>query len=607
MQISYNAINSMYKYALGVIVKEQILTPDVLRLLNKAQNASVQEKITLRAKLYRKMWKLYEHDLLPYNINQFQFHLNDGESFLRVHEPSVQGENEYDFRKTIREANEDKKYSFGFEGGYISPGFRNVFPISYRGKHIGSVELSLSFDAIKKEMRKLNNHIELEFIMKKSITLDLVGKKYLSKFSPVFYAKHFVIQNKDIANALNEEGVYKQVIANYLKNHENAQTQIAKNIETNKSFSLCFKINSRYYSMHFLPIYNTDDKLSAYIIGYDVHQEIKELYSNKNIILILGILTLFIISLFLFLLSLTRTSAIKDKNKIQTIADTINSGLIVLDKEGRLSFINTQASNMLGYDKKELLGHIIHDRIHYHPTPSVECNILKVGENGISYMGEEEFIKKDGTMFPVFINSAPLNSDDDLEGSVTIFRDITQEKENSEKVKKMAYYDSLTDLPNRKMFFDKLSQNSLKNENSELYSGIIYIDLDDFKNINDTYGHQIGDELLVKVATRISSLIRDEDIMARLGGDEFAIIIEDMSENFAEAKDIFNIIIKKVFDNFERPFSLSIDNYVCTASLGGVVFKSKDYEADDILEKADTAMYEVKKSNKNSYKIKYFS
>lgn len=603
ISIVYKAVSNMYGISLSTIVKNQVLTPEIVDIMEKADKANAKNRTHLRGQLYRKLWKLYENELIPLSANQFQFHLKNSESFLRYIDPSSNGDNLSKFRKTVNIANRDKVYTYGFEGGHTSPGFRHVYPIQKGDKHVGSVEISLSFEALRKEMSKLLPKMDIFFIMKKRITIDMVSKKNKERFLSTHFAKDFVIENPIIAKLDDDYSNKINAVKEYLLSNPNENQIVIEQLNSGKSFSFVIKNSIDTYGCHFVPIYDTSGKLAAYIVGYNQAPSITTLEKQKQIATILGIVGLLILFIALFFLIKHRKKTILQKNEIETIAHTIKSGLMVINENGALTFINDGACMILGYQKEELMGRLIHGKIHYHADKDVICPILNVGITGTTYTGEEQFIKKNGTIFPVAVSSAPLVSQNKITGSVTIFRDITNEKNEREKIKKLAYHDSLTNLPNRKLFFDQLEQCMEKSMNNRVYCGIIYVDLDDFKHVNDSYGHKIGDELLINVAQRISSNIRSNDTLARLGGDEFAIIIKQLDGDYKQAKKVFAVIVKKVFTSLSENFSLSGKIHKCNASMGAIVFKGKKRTADEIVEIADAAMYRAKKSGKNSYII----
>lgn len=607
MNIVYNATSNANQLSFKTIIKERIIKDDVLEILSHANFADELEKSKLRTLMYRKFYNFYNQDLIESNVLQFQFHLKNGTSFLRFYEPSFSDDSLIDFRPTIRKANIEKKYSSGFEQGHIAPGFRHVFPLTYQNKHIGSVELSMNFEALETSMRKLLSNMQLMLIMKKSITTDVVNQAHKARFSEAFISDKYVIENPRISK-LNNRNFSSKIINStieILKQEPTFKIKIQEKLTLAKPFSEILWNKTEVYGIHFLPIFDTSNKLAAYVLGFKTHNIIKDLKAQEITMQTFGSFGILILAFISYLLAKNRKQTISQKNELEVIADTIQSGLFVMDKNGKLVFTNQIACELLEYDKDEILNTVIHGRIHFHEH-NTECNIIKVAKTGVAYAGEETFIKKNGKMFPVHVSSGALKEDGKTTGSVTIFRDITKEKHAHEQVRRLAYYDTLTDLPNRKFFFDKLEETISENKNSNIYRGILYIDLDDFKVINDTCGHQIGDKFLVQFATKISSNIRQDDIFARLGGDEFVVIINPLDLDLEIAKNVFKIIIEKFYLALEEPFVYNKQEFFCKASMGGIIFKSSKSEATELLRKADTIMYKSKNMGKNTYTIELY-
>ncbi|MDD3324583.1 MAG: diguanylate cyclase [Sulfurospirillaceae bacterium] len=178
-----------------------------------------------------------------------------------------------------------------------------------------------------------------------------------------------------------------------------------------------------------------------------------------------------------------------------------------------------------------------------------------------------------------------------------------KEKHDRCIIEHLAYYDALTDLPNRKLLLDRLGcVVAMRNRNPE-YGGLLFIDLDNFKTLNDTQGHDIGDKLLCKVATRFTTSLRSGDTVARFGGDEFVVLATKLGGDENEARDQLQKIGKKLLDALSQEYFFETANgkltYSCTASIGGTIFLDNKKTIDEILKDADNAMYEVKKKGKN--------
>jgi diguanylate cyclase (GGDEF)-like protein/PAS domain S-box-containing protein len=178
------------------------------------------------------------------------------------------------------------------------------------------------------------------------------------------------------------------------------------------------------------------------------------------------------------------------------------------------------------------------------------------------------------------------------------FQDITERKQTDEKIRQMAYHDSLTGLPNRKLFSDRLGIALAQAQRSQKKVGIAMLDLDNFKGVNDTLGHDIGDLLLKVAAERLSAALRKGDTVARFGGDEFVLILPDLKA----IEDAIQVV-QKIVDSFCKPFLIDTHQLVVTTSIGIAVYPNDGTDGDSLLKNADIAMYQAKQAGRARYQL----
>jgi diguanylate cyclase (GGDEF)-like protein/PAS domain S-box-containing protein len=208
---------------------------------------------------------------------------------------------------------------------------------------------------------------------------------------------------------------------------------------------------------------------------------------------------------------------------------------------------------------------------------------------------EIELMHKNGTTIWAEINGKlTLNNNNEPNLFVGSIRDISERRKNQEEIKRLAYSDALTGLANRQALIDKLEAVIKELSISGKFSVLMFIDMDGFKKLNDTYGHKIGDELLVETAIRIKSNIQSNDIAARFGGDEFVVLINELDENFNLSSMQASVLAAKIENSLKKIYHLSGVDYASSASLGYRIFNSQD-NLNTILHDADQAMYIVKK------------
>lgn len=190
--------------------------------------------------------------------------------------------------------------------------------------------------------------------------------------------------------------------------------------------------------------------------------------------------------------------------------------------------------------------------------------------------------------------------------------DITERKNMEEQVRNFAFYDTLTQLPNRRLLGDRLTKAISTSKRSGYYGALMFLDLDNFKPINDAHGHQAGDLLLIEAASRLKGCIREVDTVARLGGDEFVVILSELSLDEAESISETKLVAEKILDVLSKPYLLTVthtgqkDKVVeleCTASIGAVVFVKDHASQIDLMKWADAAMYKAKDEGRNLIRL----
>jgi diguanylate cyclase (GGDEF)-like protein len=191
---------------------------------------------------------------------------------------------------------------------------------------------------------------------------------------------------------------------------------------------------------------------------------------------------------------------------------------------------------------------------------------------------------------------------------VVVSRDITERKQMEDEVRQMAFYDPLTRLPNRRLLGDRLGQCMAANKRSACYGALMFLDLDNFKPLNDGYGHAVGDSLLVEVARRLLGCVRQMDTVARFGGDEFIVMLRELNADQDESTAQARVIAEKIRLRLAEPYALSVTQegrpdatveHRCTVSIGVTLFSDHEANTDDILKWADIAMYEAKAAGRN--------
>jgi diguanylate cyclase (GGDEF)-like protein len=218
--------------------------------------------------------------------------------------------------------------------------------------------------------------------------------------------------------------------------------------------------------------------------------------------------------------------------------------------------------------------------------------------------------RKDGTEFWNDLSIIPVfDKQNKLSQFVGVQHDITQHIQNQETIRKLAFFDSLTQLANRSLLYDRLNQAIVSSKRSDYYGALIFLDLDNFKPLNDSYGHDVGDHLLVEVAERLKRCIREADTAARFGGDEFVVLLTEINSDPDASVGQAHLIAKKILTTLSEPYQLVPEHkqgqaraqieHHCSASIGLTLFLKDSLPRDEILRRADFAMYQAKQSGRN--------
>ncbi len=210
----------------------------------------------------------------------------------------------------------------------------------------------------------------------------------------------------------------------------------------------------------------------------------------------------------------------------------------------------------------------------------------------------QSIAKKDGVFPAEYSLAALVNDKKRVKGAVLVFKDITERKKLEDKLVRMAKYDGLTGLANRTLFREFLGASMARSDRRKRSTAVMFLDLDHFKDINDTLGHDAGDELLISVARRLLSCIRKGDMVARLGGDEFAIILDDVGD-----PEDARIVAEKILEEMQPPHKFGDDERTVGTSLGIATYPDAGKSPDELIKAADQAMYVVKKEGRNGYRF----
>ncbi|SFV50148.1 diguanylate cyclase/phosphodiesterase (GGDEF & EAL domains) with PAS/PAC sensor(s) [hydrothermal vent metagenome] len=287
------------------------------------------------------------------------------------------------------------------------------------------------------------------------------------------------------------------------------------------------------------------------------------------------------------------------------VLEYIHDSVISTDKNGLITNWNKGSTTLFEYSEEAIVGKSIAEIYDKNNKYTVEELFIILNTQG--NLDIEAYMLKQNSPRIICNLSLSVSRDenDNVDGYIGYIQDITAQKKTEELLKqqtellqKQAHYDILTGLPNRALFKDRLSQAIISSKRNHAKFALFFIDLDQFKQINDSLGHHIGDEVLIQAAKRLNSVIREEDTLARLGGDEFTIILKDL-----QSMQSTSIVAKKIVDIMKEPIQIRTHNLYVTASIGISIYPEDATSDDNLIKFADVAMYKAKDAGRNNFQF----
>lgn len=425
--------------------------------------------------------------------------------------------------------------------------------------------------------------------------------------------EYFIITSKDILN--NIKGNYNIFLESKLKdvkNTFNSLNEAVIELFDNDDEQIIYWFNNKASKLFDIQI----DKNITTIIPTQkwelIYKKIKtnnfkenEIIEIKDSLFQLTVLNTVLLDNSIIKLLFTNISEISNKNKqiekklqlSDIVFENTTEGIIITNEKGEIISVNNAFTNITGYFFEEIkylnpkiLKSGKHDKKFY-------SNMWTELEKNGSWKGEIWNRKKNGEIYPEWLNLSVVK---DLDGKVlnyvALFSDITKIKNSNAKIEYLAHHDPLTNLPNRLLLKARLNKSIEKANDLKQRVAIFFIDIDNFKMINDTYGHSIGDRIINLVAQRLQKNIRKNDTISRIGGDEFIIVVEDIIEQ----KNIQKIA-QKILNDFNDPIRLEEYLFDTTISMGISIFPNNGLNTEDLIKQADTAMYSAKNAGRNQF------
>jgi diguanylate cyclase (GGDEF)-like protein/PAS domain S-box-containing protein len=302
---------------------------------------------------------------------------------------------------------------------------------------------------------------------------------------------------------------------------------------------------------------------------------------------------------------ITERKAVEDQlRKLSQAVEQSSDSIVITDVDARIEYVNEAFVRNTGFSREEALGK--NPRILQSGKTPGETYVAmwQALVEGRAWSGEFFNQRKDGTGYIEAVVLSPIRQPD---GCITHYvgamTDITAKKEADERINSLAFFDPLTELPNRRLLLDRLKHAIATSVRTESYCALLFIDLDNFKTLNDTLGHDIGDLLLQQTARRLAECVREGDTVARLGGDEFVLLLESLSDNAQEAARGAEAVGAKILAALNQPYQLAGFTNHSSPSIGVTLFADHQGSLEDLLKRADLAMYQAKDAGRNTLRF----
>lgn len=293
----------------------------------------------------------------------------------------------------------------------------------------------------------------------------------------------------------------------------------------------------------------------------------------------------------------------EDELLIPAVAFQAQQAIMIANADKVILRINKAFTDITGFNAEDLIGRETMFKSERHNADfytEMWASINRIGH----WQGEMWDQRKNGVVYPKWMTITAVK---DSNGTVThyvgIHTDISERKALEEEIKQLAYYDPLTALPNRRLMQDRLQQALVASARSGKYGAVLFLDIDNFKSLNDSLGHDMGDILLQQVAQRLIDSVREGDTVSRQGGDEFVILLEELSEDTDEAAAKAKTIAEKILTALNQSYQLTCHKYQNTPSIGIALFHGYQHTVNELLKRADLAMYSAKADGRNTLRF----
>lgn len=574
--------------------------PGLIEIMAEASGASKEKKVELRKKFHNVIQPFYKI-IKKKGVLQYQFLFKNNISFYRAHKPSKFADDLTDVRIDFKYVNEMKKPIRGFVQGRVAHGFRNTFPIfDENNNHIGAMEVSFSSDAFQWYLNEIS-HIHSHFLVSKNIFNSKTWKRddLVLKYEQSVEAADYMI-------TLNSTHSKKDCIDKNRIKLSSVREEIDSKILLGDSFSLYIK-NNEVEVISFLPIKNIEHETVAWIVSYENNPIIYWTLLNGLIVEIIAFFFSLLTVYFLAKQILSKQKIEAQKIDIQKqhkfLNDILNStdNIMFITDFKDVKFFNNKFKDFINIKNVDLFNalsnHTLLD-IFTNRDGYLHKKLLKENENFLSLISrtpiKDRVVSIEDKNFVQVDFKISISKSENIGDYLVTLSDITQMKKHQVQTEKKAYLDSLTKIYNRSRFDEILKQELITTKRYKHPFTLAILDIDRFKVFNDTYGHLIGDEVLISTVKVIKRNLRDSDVFARWGGEEFIILFKNTTID--KARTVSEKLKDKLASS-EHPIAGRI-----TASFGLTEYIHND-TPKSIFQRCDDALFLAKENGRNRIEV----
>ena len=302
-----------------------------------------------------------------------------------------------------------------------------------------------------------------------------------------------------------------------------------------------------------------------------------------------------------FIQDITERKCLEANSKLyELMVKNSDDAIITKNLDGNVMSWNPSAQALFGYSAEEMIGQSIYKLLPTDCYDEEEAVRAVVSQKKSVRQLETVRLHKDGSLLNVSVTLSPIvDETDTVIGISKVVRDIHELKQSLAEIQALAFYDQLTKLPNRHLLLERLKTALPLSERDQHYGALLFLDIDKFKTLNDNQGHAAGDKLLVEIATRLKSCVRETETVARLGGDEFVVLLQNIAKEALEASNIVAHVAEKIRVTLSEPYIINDFLYHSSPSIGVYLFLGRKDSVDEVIKRADIAMYQAKNSGRN--------